>query len=165
MESEINLRYFPKTEAIIFSFATIVCIACSYLLGLSVWLVIALIFIAYIVTLAGTTAVSVTNESLKITSLDPFSGSQDIDIKSIIKLKRLDVLPEGETRTSFSLFTRRCEVQYLNKHEQKNIIYFSIFNKKAEKQVMKALRKLTKKEKIEEEEEIEEEDYSDDILD
>ena len=148
MSSTINLSYFPKTEAIIFGIVSVVCIAGCYLLGLSVWLVIGLLIIAYIVIMAGTTAVAVNDETLTITSLNPFTGSHEIEIKSIVKIKALDVLPDGDTKTSFSLFTRRCEVQYLDEHEQKNVIHFSIFNKKAEKKIMKALRKLTKKEKV-----------------
>ncbi|CAN5300040.1 hypothetical protein BH09BAC3_BH09BAC3_18830 [soil metagenome] len=148
MESTINLSYFPKTEAIVFGIVSLACIAGVFLLGLSGWLVVGLVVMTYVVTLAGTTAVSISDDELKITSLNPFRGSHTVKIKSITKIKALDVLPDGDTRISFSLFTRTCEVQYLDEKQQKEIVHFSIFNKNDEKKIMKALKKLTKKEKI-----------------
>ncbi|CAN5618368.1 hypothetical protein BH10BAC4_BH10BAC4_19300 [soil metagenome] len=161
MDSDFKLDFFPKKETIIFCVAAVCSIVISYLIGLAVWILIPIIALEYLVILGGAAIVDIEDNVLTVTSLNPFLGSYSVDIKSITKIKALDTI-ERKSDVDFGgyflLFSRRCLIVYLDDERQKHHAYFSILSKKEEKRILKALRKLTKKEKIDNAEEVREEE-------
>jgi hypothetical protein len=161
MDSDFKLDFFPRRELIIFTVATIGTIVLGYFIGLAVWLMIPIIALEYLVIMGGAVMVKVKDEVLTITPLNPFVDHNEIEIKSITKIKLIDKV-ERQADVDFGgyflLFSRRCQIVYLGEGQEKYQAFFSILSKKEEKRVLKALRKLTKKEKVEKVETAEEEE-------
>ncbi|NOT75850.1 MAG: hypothetical protein HOP08_13070 [Cyclobacteriaceae bacterium] len=155
MDSNINISYFPKTEAIIYGLVVLLSAAACYFLGLSIIFLVVLVILFYYIVMSGSAIVTLDDETLKITSMNIFSTPQSIDIASITKVRGI-IGYDGHSTGGYYMFSgRRLEIEMNG--DKENRIYFPVLNQKAEKKMVKALKKLTKKEKVvEENEEIEE---------
>lgn len=143
--SHLKINYFPTIEVIIFTLTVLTSITIYVLSGLSWWFLIIVIVFSYLITMGGATIIKLNDDTLKITSFNPFLASPLISTQSIIKINSVQILEHQsdiDFGGSFFLLTRRYEVEYVDTNGKKRKAYFSILNKNKEESILRTLRTL-----------------------
>jgi hypothetical protein len=144
--SIIKIKFFPLTEVVIFTLTVLSSIIFCFISGLGIWILIAMIIFSYLITMGGATIIQLNDDTLKITSFNPFLASPSIDTKSIVKINSVQILePQSDVVFGgyFVLFAKRYELEYLDAKGRKKKAYFSILNKKKEVEIIRTLRTIS----------------------
>jgi len=137
-----KINYYPLLEFLGFLIA-LVMLGIALYFGFNIWLILALLLVAYFVTLGNAYVIKLNGSELIFFSLSPFLSSHWISINSIIKINSEEsyvLESDVSAENTYPIFRKKYLLEYADKNHEKRVVYFSIHNESQAKRIFQVLK-------------------------
>lgn len=138
-----KIKFFPTIEFILFLVTSLLTFVVSNGLNANNWVPISFAILWYFIFLGRTNLIHLTDSKLKITFLNFIQGKHSIELKKIKKIWSTESYEQEtdiDVETSYHLFRREYNLEYMDNLDKKRYVRFTISNRKKENKMLMQIR-------------------------